>query len=233
MYCIYCQSSKIIKNGKQRGKQRFYCKDCHKTFYLENNNYNIIKEQDNSQDTAQGQNNIQNVMQEQNNESITLEGIISEIEQNSETIQAETQETKKQENLLLKELVKIIYEFILKMILKFLESRYNKRLKKDFNLNMFINRVNEKLYDALIESGIVKEDWKVNSLFYVVVMHFDLVLALEEKESEKSENKQEVKQEVKQELKQKQEVNLANKNGEVVIKNGKVIDINSYQVLDI
>lgn len=32
MFCIYCNSKKVIKHGFQSGKQRYRCKDCKKVF---------------------------------------------------------------------------------------------------------------------------------------------------------------------------------------------------------
>lgn len=32
MFCIYCNSKKVIKHGFQSGKQRYRCKECQKVF---------------------------------------------------------------------------------------------------------------------------------------------------------------------------------------------------------
>ena len=32
MHCKICQSKEVVKNGKTRGKQRYYCKVCNKNF---------------------------------------------------------------------------------------------------------------------------------------------------------------------------------------------------------
>ena len=37
LQCPYCNGLHIVKNGKNRDKQRFYCKDCHKNFISTSN----------------------------------------------------------------------------------------------------------------------------------------------------------------------------------------------------
>ncbi len=99
---------------------------------------------------------------------------------------------------LLKKAVELIYTFLLKLALKFVEKNLKKRLRKDFDLNEFIKKAHNYVYEMLKEQGIIKEDMEINNTFMVIVIHLDLLLALEDIEEDEQTN--EVKNEVKNQI---------------------------------
>lgn len=210
MVCPSCFSDKVVKNGKIRGQQRFLCKNCNKNFTIKENtnsntNYTLNSNDANGIIDRFENNNISNVSDIKNsghNDNITLDSIIQTINESiesqndNEDIKEAVEVKKVDENKiqLLKKAIEIVYAFLLKASLKFVEKNLNKRLRKDFNLNDFINKAHNYVYEALKEQGIIREDMEINNTFMAIVIHLDLLLALEDVEDTK-ENVNEVKNE--------------------------------------
>jgi len=240
MVCVYCNSNEIVKNGKVRGQQRFLCRKCHRNFTIKNNpnvsnnvidNANSDVVMDRFEDN--NINNTQSIANGGNNDNITLDSIINTINESiqnqSEDIKEEIEGIKKvDENKiqLLKKAVELVYTFLLKLALKFVEKNLNKRLRKDFDLDEFIKKAHNYVYEMLKEQGIIREDMEINNTFMVIVIHLDLLLALEDIEDNKQVN--EIKNETIITPNQVQNVqNVQNSN------NFNQIDITQYRSLDI
>jgi len=240
MVCVYCNSNEIVKNGKVRGVQRFLCKKCGKNFTIKNNNNNFADNNNSNGNLDRFENNnipnVQSVKNNGNNDNITLDSIIKTINESiknqneiNEDIKEDFEGIKKiDENKiqLLKKVVELVYTFLLKLALKLVERYLNKRLRKDFDLNEFIKKAHSYVYDMLKEKGIIREDMEIDSTFMVIVIHLDLLLALEDIEDKKETNQvNEVKNETIIIPNQVQNVQLN--------QNINQIDLNQYRSLDI
>ena len=210
MVCVYCNSNEIVKNGKVRGVQRFLCKKCGKNFSIknDNNNLNVNNNSNGTMDKTANNNisNVQGITNDGNNNNITLDKIISIINESieksneiNEDIKKDIEVKKVDENKiqLLKKVVELVYTFLLKLALKLVERYLNKRLRKDFDLNEFIKKAHSYVYEMLKEKGIIREDMEIDNTFLVIVIHLDLLLALEDIEDNKQVN--DTKNEVKNE----------------------------------
>ncbi|MFZ8848555.1 MAG: transposase [Minisyncoccia bacterium] len=210
MVCVYCNSNEIVKNGKVRGVQRFLCKKCNKNFSIknDNNNLNVNNNSNGTMDKTANNNisNVQGITNDGNNNNITLDKIISIINESieksneiNEDIKKDIEVKKVDENKiqLLKKVVELVYTFLLKLALKLVERYLNKRLRKDFDLNEFIKKAHSYVYEMLKEKGIIREDMEIDNTFLVIVIHLDLLLALEDIEDNKQVN--DTKNEVKNE----------------------------------
>ncbi|MFZ8847754.1 MAG: transposase [Minisyncoccia bacterium] len=240
MVCVYCNSNEIVKNGKVRKVQRFLCKKCGKNFTIKNNNNNFADNNNSNGNLDRFENNnipnVQSVKNNGNNDNITLDSIIKTINESiknqneiNEDIKEDFEGIKKiDENKiqLLKKVVELVYTFLLKLALKLVERYLNKRLRKDFDLNEFIKKAHSYVYDMLKEKGIIREDMEIDSTFMVIVIHLDLLLALEDIEDKKETNQvNEVKNETIIIPNQVQNVQLN--------QNINQIDLNQYRSLDI
>jgi transposase-like protein len=210
MVCVYCNSNEIVKNGRVRGVQRFLCKKCGKNFSIknDNNNLNVNNNSNSTMDRTTNNNisNVQGITNDRNNNNITLDKIINIINESieksneiNEDIKKDIEVKKVDENKiqLLKKVVELVYTFLLKLALKLIERYLNKRLRKDFDLNEFIKKAHSYVYEMLKEKGIIREDMEIDSTFLVIVIHLDLLLALEDIEDNKQVN--DTKNEVKNE----------------------------------
>lgn len=236
MVCPSCFSDKVVKNGRIRGQQRFLCKNCNKNFTIkENTNSNTNYNNDTNSIMDRFENNnvdVSGIKNGEYNDNITLDSIIQTINESiesqndNEDIKEAVEVKKVDENKiqLLKKAVEIVYAFLLKASLKFVEKNLNKRLRKDFDLNNFISKAHIYVYEALKEQGIIKEDMEINNTFMAIVIHLDLLLALEDVEEIK-EKVNEVKNEA---ITVPKQVPNTSSN-----QNFKQIDLSQYTSLDI